>query len=212
MSVYNAPILHNGTLNAVVNSTDFTSNNSTSSLNVATADSRYLKLTGGTLTGDLTLPSEYNTGTINTPTITFNSNSTAQTAGMLGYVYSSSGSTSNFSSGTLISLASISSLPIGVYILTSQISITNTDISNNLVFSQLSHGFSNIGSTTTPNTSIYEITNATYILTPALTSYLNNSYIFKNTTQGNLNLLFNPVFTGTTSTGLTYYISAMRIA
>ena len=50
MSTYNAPVLHNGVLNSVVNATDLTTNSNTS----ATADARYLKLSGGIETGSVT--------------------------------------------------------------------------------------------------------------------------------------------------------------
>lgn len=122
-------------------------------------DARYLKLTGGTLTGNLTLPSEYDTGNLTAPSLTFSGNSVSQTAGQLGYIFSVSGSSVSFSNNTLISPGGISSLPIGVYILTVQIIINNNDATNNMVISKLSYGCSTIGSTTTPNNYLYEITN-----------------------------------------------------
>jgi hypothetical protein len=95
MSAYNVPILHNGVLNSIINVSDMTTNNQTSTLNQSTADQRYLKLTGGTLSGSLNLPNEVITtetaqnqivtGTLTTPTITLSSGTVSQTSSMLGY-------------------------------------------------------------------------------------------------------------------------------
>ena len=52
MSVYNILILHNGLLNNITNSTDMIYNN-VSTLSLSTADCRYLKISGGTVTGNI---------------------------------------------------------------------------------------------------------------------------------------------------------------
>ena len=99
MSVYNIPVLHNGQLNSITNSTDMVYNN-VSTLSLSTADSRYLKLSGGTVTGNIIVNNETVTNLIDTndtdtsetvvtsltvPSITISTNTNTQTIGQIGY-------------------------------------------------------------------------------------------------------------------------------
>ena len=114
MSASIKPITHNGLINSVLNIADFSAA-SGASLTTATADTRYLKLTGGTVNGAITMSSTLTeTGsvvigdasadtltvgettthnapttfasTLTAPAITFNTTSNVQTAGQLGYI------------------------------------------------------------------------------------------------------------------------------
>jgi len=102
ISVYNIPVLHNGQLNSITNSTDMVYNN-VSTLSLSTADSRYLKLSGGTVTGNIIVNNETVTNLIDTndtdtsetvvtsltvPSITISTNTNTQTIGQIGYYIS----------------------------------------------------------------------------------------------------------------------------
>ena len=56
MSIYNSLVLHNDLLILITNSSDMTYNN-TFTLSLATDNSLFLKLSGGTLRGNLTVNS-----------------------------------------------------------------------------------------------------------------------------------------------------------
>jgi hypothetical protein len=135
MSSYNTPILHNGVLNSVVNASDLTTTNINSTLNVSTADARYLKLSGGTETGNVTFNQS-----VTVPSITLSSGIITQTSSQIGYnktvgLAITGGSVQNGSSSSP-SYNTIS-LNAGVWIVTYY---HNINCSASVTFSQIVHG------------------------------------------------------------------------
>ena len=61
MATYNSPQLHHGQLNTTFNAQDYEYSSST--LSTTTADNRYLKLAGGTITGSLAVSGNLNATT-----------------------------------------------------------------------------------------------------------------------------------------------------
>ena len=120
MSAYDAPTLHNNKVNSQFNVNDFTSNTNVV-LTKSTGDTRYLKLTGGTMSGDLVVNgTSYNTGNISvTKNISLNTTTLyTPSSGQLGYTITGT----NITNGTTISNnvctpVSSLSLPVGTWML-----------------------------------------------------------------------------------------------
>jgi hypothetical protein len=135
MSSYNTPILHNGVLNSVVNASDLTTTNINSTLNVSTADARYLKLSGGTETGNVTFNQS-----VTVPSITLSSGIITQTSSQIGYykIFGSAITGGSVSNGTASSPSfNALSLGPGVWIVNYYHNISCTA---SITFSQIVHG------------------------------------------------------------------------
>jgi hypothetical protein len=114
MATYQPPLLHNGSLNTVFNSSDYSNTNSKA----------YLPISGGTLTGSLNGIGATFTGTVNVSSLVSQSGYTLQTTysavptqTQIGGAVSAtmlSGSTA-ITTATLTQLGSITSLPAGVW-------------------------------------------------------------------------------------------------
>ena len=150
MSASIKPITHNGLINSVLNIADFSAA-SGASLTTATSDARYLKLTGGTVNGAITMSSTLTetgsvvigdastdtltvgaTTTHNAPTtfastltasaLTFSSGTNAQTVGQLGYNVVQQSSVNINVNGTY-SYCSVAIPNGGIYIITYELLI-----------------------------------------------------------------------------------------
>ena len=119
MSSYNPPVSHNGTINNTFNNSDY--NYASNSINQTTADSRYLKLTGGTVLNTLTANNLTVSNNLNlTNNLTLPSTYNAPTSSQLGYFVSSSLGTGNSATG-FINQTSITLPSPGVYVLQANI-------------------------------------------------------------------------------------------
>ena len=158
MSVYNFPVLHNGLLNSITNSTDMKYIN-TSTLSLATANTLFLnKITGGVVTGLLTVNNETVTSltvttltdgtkkvatltatnvsvttSITVPAITFNTNTNTQTINQIGYYvnYVRAIAAGSIPNGTIATAGYCSySLPGGVFMVQIYAYFSGTTIIN----------------------------------------------------------------------------------
>ena len=121
MSAYSSPLMHNGTINNTFNNNDY--NYASSSINQTTADSRYLKLTGGTVLNTLTANNLTVSNNLNlTNNLSLPSTYNAPTSSQLGYFVSSSVGTGNSATG-VINQTSITLPSPGVYIITANINL-----------------------------------------------------------------------------------------
>jgi hypothetical protein len=233
MSFYSSPTYHFGNLNPVFNATDYEPQNTTT-LTEATADERYLKLSGGICTGSLTAPSlslttslSVPTATVSTslsvptatvsssltvPAITLSSNSISQTVGQIGYIYSTSVSATVSSSGTLTNIASISSLPIGVYIISYGLSF-NSNTSSGCILQKYVLAFSTSSSSNSTANLINSNLSTGQSINQTTTFYQSSPFIYQQSSSSNLyfnaTLNYSGVSTGIVVGGT---IQALRIA
>ena len=133
MSLYTAPTLHNRTLNTLFNTSDFEEN--TTALTIGTVDSRYLKLSGDTETGNVIFNQA-----ITVPSVSLVAGIITQTSGQIGYFKSfasaiTGGSVQNGS----VSSPAFNSLLLGpgVWMISYYHNITCTA---SVTFSQIVHG------------------------------------------------------------------------
>jgi len=210
MTSYSVPTLHLGVLNPVFNSSDFSTD--TSSLSVGTANSTYLKLSGGTETGLVTFNNGLtSSATITSPSITFNNTlGQGQGANMLGAyrIFSSAITGGSISNGT-VSAPSFNTLSMGagVYIVSYYHNITCTA---SITFSQITHGI------TTSSTGVYtQATSQSSYVSETLASgnkYISGTYTFRT---GSTVQLYAPILIAYSTAGtvtIALGISSIRIA
>jgi len=206
MSSYNTLILHNGVLNSVVNTSDLTTNNTTSTLNIATAAyARYLKWSDGTETGNVTFIQG-----ITTPTITFANAGISQTSSQIGYFKSFNGAIAGVSiSNGSVSSPSFNSLTLGsgVWIISYYHNITCTA---SITFSQLVHGVN-----TSSTGSYTQATTQSSHVSETLASgnkYISGTYIQRNTTSITMYATITMTYTTAGTITVTLGMNAIRIA
>jgi hypothetical protein len=212
MSSYNTPVLHNGSLNSVVNTSDLTTNNTTSTLNMATADSRYLKLSGGTETGTVSFSNGLtSSATVTVPTITFSAGAIVQTAAMLGYTRSvnlaiAGGSISN----GLVSSPAYNTLTLssGVYMVSYYHNITCTA---SVTFLQITHGI------TASSTGVYTstTTNSSYAsetIAVGVTKQISGTYMYRCVGAQSIYAPITLTYVTTGVITINFGITAIRIA
>ncbi len=212
MSFYNSPTYYFGSLNPVFNATDYEAQE-TSTLTEATADDRYLKKSGGILTGSLTVPSVSVSSSISVPSITLSSNSISQTVGQVGYVYSTNISYSiSTTQATLVNaIASLSSIPIGVYIVSFMCNFS-TSITASTTISKLQFGISTSSSSFTSST-LRDYGTISESVSSQLTLYKTHTFILQQSSSSTLYLNFTTNFGGNSSTiAIGGVFQAVRIA
>jgi hypothetical protein len=210
MALYTKPTLHNGSLNTVFNTSDFEENST--ALTIGTADSRYLKLSGGTETGNVSFTNGLtSSATVTVPTITFSAGPITQTAAQLGYTRSFN---SAITGGSLVnggaSAPSFNTLSIssGVYIITYYHTIYCTA---SVTFSQIVHGI------TTSSTGVYTnqaTTQSSYVSETLATGnkYITGTYTFRSGGTQNIYAPLTITYTTTGTVSINLGMTAMRIA
>jgi hypothetical protein len=206
MAFYNPPTYYFGSLNPVFNASDYETSD-TSGISEATADKRYLKLSGGTMTGSLTVPNTTVSTSLSAPALTFSSNQTSQTEGQLGYIYSSTFTSSTIAPNTVVNVCQLSNIPVGVYLFYYNITFTN---GTTTTLTKKYYSFSE-NSTTISDT--FKMRNAFLTgepLTSALLIQNTNTFIFKNTSTQTF--YFNVNLTMSLSISASGLVYALRIA
>jgi hypothetical protein len=210
MALYTKPTLHNGSLNTVFNTSDFEENST--ALTIGTADSRYLKLSGGTETGNVSFSNGLtSSGTLTVPSITFNAGAIVQTAAMLGYTKSVVTAIANASvlNGTVSAPAyNTMTLSSGVYIISYYHILTCTA---SLTLSKIIHGI------TSSSTGVYTqtTTNSSYAsetIDVGVSKQISGTYMYRNTGS---QAIYAPITISYVTTGVITIgsgITAMRIA
>ena len=243
MSFYSSPTYHFGNLNPVFNATDYEPQNTTT-LTEATADERYLKLSGGICTGSLTAPSlslttslSASTATLSTslsvptatvstslsvptatvsssltvPSITLSSNSISQTVGQVGYLYSTSISATVSTSGALTNIGSISSLPVGVYMISYMFNLS-TNSSSTTTITKILFGFSTTSTSFSPSYLRNSDNGISETVSTSSVAYKSRTFIYQQSST----VLYcngNIIYSGASSTIIVSgYIQALRIA
>jgi hypothetical protein len=206
MSFYNSPTYHLGSLNPVFNASDYETSASIS-LNEATADVRYLKKSGGTMTGSLSVPNATISTSLSTPALTFSTNQTSQTASQLGYIYSSTFTGITIANGTIVNLCQLSNLPIGVYIFYYNITFSSTSTST------ITKKYFSISENATTISDTFKMRNCYLTGEPlSATTILqhSNTFLFKNASTKTF--YFNTSFSLNTSISASGLVNALRIA
>jgi len=150
-ALYNAPNLKFGVLNSVFNPSDIQDN--TEPITVAEGDERYLKLSGGTVSGTLSLTNGLTSNAaVNVPTVTLTSNTNAQTTNQIDFrVFLTRAITAGSVQNGTVSTPNFNtiSLTAGVWVVTTYHNITCTA---SITFNYLQHGL------TTSSTGVYDNT------------------------------------------------------
>jgi hypothetical protein len=185
--------------------------NSSKMLSQTLADNRYLKLIGGYMSGNLNIVGNENiTSNLTTNYILYSSNSTSQVEGQIGYVYTYSGFSSQGSMGnSLHNVGAYFYLPVGVYVVSIQYNILN-QAGIPITFDGIGLGFS-IPNTTTLNPDIYEYISIPFTIPISGNETITRTWIYKNTTAGNIYLMTNYKWTIQLARN-NYYFKAVRIA
>jgi hypothetical protein len=206
MSFYNSPTYHLGSLNPVFNASDYETSASIS-LNEATADARYLKKSGGTMTGSLSVPNATISTSLSTPALTFSTNQISQTASQLGYIYSSTFTGITIANGAIVNLCQLSNLPIGVYIFYYNITFSSTSTST------ITKKYFSISENATTISDTFKMRNCYLSGEPlSATTILqhSNTFLYKNTSTQTF--YFNTSFSLNTSISASGLVNALRIA
>jgi hypothetical protein len=206
MSFYNSPTYHLGSLNPVFNASDYETSASIS-LNESTADARYLKKSGGTMTGSLSVPNATISTSLSTPALTFSTNQISQTASQLGYIYSSTFTGITIANGTIVNLCQLSNLPIGVYIFYYNITFSSTSTST------ITKKYFSISENATTISDTFKMRNCYLTGEPlSATTILQHSNTFLCKNASTQTFYFNTSFSLNTSISASGLVNALRIA
>ena len=210
MASYNPPTLHLGQLNNVFNSSDFLTDET--NLTIGEADTRYLKLSGGTETGLVNFNNGLSSSaTITLPSITFsNTVGISQTNNQLGYykTFNSAITGGSVNNGT-VSSPSFNNLLLGpgVWIVNFYFNITCTA---SITFSQIIYGITN------SSTGVYvQSTTNSNTISETLASgnkYISGSYNYRSATSSTV---YAPITISYTTAGVVTInlgINAIKIA
>jgi hypothetical protein len=209
MSFYNPPTYFFGSTNPVFNASDYETQ-STTTITESDADKRYVKLSGGIMTGSLTSPDISVSSSLTVPSITLSSNSISQTSNQVGYINVKSISASTSNSGSLFNVASFTSLPVGVYILSCSFSL-NSSTSMTILkiyrgFSSTNNSFSNTNLEITESSTTDTVNSVTYI-------YKSNCFIYQQSSTSNLYFNMLLVYSNSSATvNVAGQLQALRIA
>jgi hypothetical protein len=209
MTSYNAPTLHLGALNPVFNSSDFSSDST--ALTQGSANSTYLKLSGGTETGLVTFNNGLTSNaTITVPTITLIGGGITQTASQIGYpkVFNSAITGGSISNGSASSPSfNTISVGSGVWIISYYHNITCTA---SITFSQITTGI------TTSSTGVFsQLTSQSSSVSETLASgnkYISGTYVFRTASSVSLYAPITMTFSTAGTVTDTLGINATRLA
>jgi hypothetical protein len=224
MSTQNVPILHANLLNSLINVSDMETNNSTNTLTIATADARYLKLSGGTELGAVNFNGNttYSSSTTEThngnatfsnaitvPYVNLSTTSNSQTSSQIGYQKSFVSALSGGSvvSGSLISYNNLTSVNAGVWIINYYFSAVSTA---SVTYTAIIHGLN------TSNSSFnYASSTSSYVSETVPTStykYMSGTYVVRPSASSTYYALINMSFTTSGTMTVQLGINATRIA
>ena len=200
MSAYSPPILNNGSLNTVFNSNNF--NSGVTSLTQNSADNRYLKLSGGTISSNLTVNNNLTAQTISTPT-TYNAYTNSAN---IGYIVTTGSFTNSVSTATnsVSNVANITLSSQGVWLITA-----------NVAFSGVSVGqLANLTISPTSNTSNNACQSYVYNMSAGTAYYYmsNLSFVYANSTTNKTIYLCAGTSSSLTLNMYNQTFSAVRLA
>jgi hypothetical protein len=195
-NVTNAPKRVNGVANEIFNAGDFTE---------ASADDKYIKKTGGVLSGSLTVPSLIVNGNIGLPTAYTAAPTISQIGGSLGRLNWTT--VPNIQNGSIQSLRSFT-VEQGSYILSYVVFLNNSVATTSNVTSFIT-AFSNTATTLVDD---YRISNqATQAVAGQSKTSMSGMFFYQNVTGSPVTLFLNISSTTSVSFNVSGFIQVVRI-